>query len=136
VPATGPGNGSVGRVAVSAAVAPVPAQPAVAAPGHVALESHQPQGHRPAVDEHSAAHARGGAAAEPAAALAQAAQALGTLKAVGPVALAGPALKTTVTRQSGKVVVSVVGVQILGWFCETIPRSPNPDPKLFHGAEP
>jgi len=29
------------------------------------------------------------------------------------------------------VVISVEGMQILGWFCETVPLSPNPDPDWF-----
>jgi len=62
---------------------------------------------------------------------------LAGLQALGPVRLkgdgAGSALRTTVDARSrpGKVVISVEGMQILGWFCETVPLSPNPDPDWF-----
>lgn len=59
------------------------------------------------------------------------------LQALGPVSLkgdgAGSALRTTVDARirPGKVVISVEGMQILGWFCETVPLAPNPDPDWF-----
>jgi len=62
---------------------------------------------------------------------------LAGLQALGPIRLkgdgAGSALRTTVDARSrpGKVVISVEGMQILGWFCETVPLSPNPDPDWF-----
>jgi len=36
-----------------------------------------------------------------------------------------------VRSRPGKVVITVEGMQILGWFCETVPLAPNPDPDWF-----
>jgi len=57
--------------------------------------------------------------------------------AVGPFALASPAsapglpLQPFVTTDHGELNIQVEGAQIIGWFCEAVPKCPNPDPKFF-----
>jgi hypothetical protein len=58
-------------------------------------------------------------------------------KAIGPFALASPAptrslpLKPFLSPFEGRLGIRVEGTQIIGFFCESVPKAPSPDPKLF-----
>ena len=59
------------------------------------------------------------------------------LEAFGPWALRGSTkggasnLRATVTQEAGTITVTVDAPQIIGFFCEVIPKSPTPDPLAF-----
>jgi hypothetical protein len=58
-------------------------------------------------------------------------------RALGPFALASPApnrslpLHPFISTFEGKLGIQVEGTQIIGFFCESVPKAPSPDPKLF-----
>ena len=57
--------------------------------------------------------------------------------ALGPFALATPQgarglpLHPYITTGGGELSIRLEGVQIIGFFCEPVPRSPSPDPRYF-----
>ena len=65
------------------------------------------------------------------------AKAKGLPKSLGPFALAPPPrdlsvpLRTYAGEYGNNLSIRVEGVQIIGFFCEPVPKSPSPDPKFF-----
>lgn len=49
---------------------------------------------------------------------------------IGPFALGGSKVKVTLVERAGSLSLKADGVQVIGYLCEVLPKSPNPDPSF------